>query len=150
MYRFGHTVPRFKADNLEYESDDSEDDDVEKWKNIDGFNNYMVSSFGRIKKKVSEKILKSFYDSEGYCRFELYQHDDNGNYIREYVRIHRLVAIAFIKNPENKSFVQHIDNNKTNNHVSNLKFISRSENQKRKCNSSKTSTSSRKTINSFF
>jgi len=52
---------------------------------------------------------------------------------RKNMKIHRLVALAFIDNPENKSYVNHEDKNKLNNHISNLSWMTRKENNQHKC-----------------
>lgn len=98
---------------------------LESWKFIKeyGGNRYKVSSFGRIMsvRKKGCMIMKPGLGTNGYLQLKL------GNDHKEY-RIHRLVAEAFIPNPEEKEEVNHIDGIKTNNHVDNLEWTTRSEN----------------------
>lgn len=71
-------------------------------------------------------ILKPYMDRKGYLTVGLY--DDNGK--AKMVKIHRLVALAFIPNPDNKRCVCHKDNDKTNNNVDNLYWGTDLENNK--------------------
>jgi len=110
----------------------------EIWKDAVGFEGfYKISNSGRvlsmqriIKNKrgknytVSEKILRQPINSHGYVRYSLMI---EGHLLRSSTA-HRLVAIAFIPNPENKPHVNHIDGNKLNNHVSNLEWCTLQEN----------------------
>jgi len=83
---------------------------------------YEVSSLGNIKNIEKQKILKPNIISE-YCNVTLYH-----NKKRIQQKIHRLVATAFIPNPENKPVVDHIDRNSMNNTLTNLRWASFSEN----------------------
>ena len=97
----------------------------EQWKNITGFSDYQVSSFGRVKslKYGKERILKPRKNSDGYfCIVTC----NNGKEISH--RIHRLVALAFIPNPNNFPQVDHIDRDITNNSIDNLRWVSHSQN----------------------
>lgn len=92
----------------------------EIWKDIEGYEGkYQVSNMGRIKflkfKKI--RILRSEKDVNGYLRVTLHK---NG-IIKRY-KVHRLVAQAFIPNPNNLPQVNHKDEDKTNNNVSNLEW----------------------------
>ena len=92
----------------------------EIWKDIKGFEGkYQVSNLGRVRGfvRVKGKILSYHPSSDGYLRAELRK---DGKKIRFYV--HRLVAQAFISNPDNLPEVNHKDEDKTNNKVDNLEW----------------------------
>ena len=111
----------------------------EVWKDVEGYEGlYQVSNFGNIKSlarivhsekrsdyKIKEKVLKQSDTTTGYKKVEL--HKDNEK--RKSFKVHRLVAQAFIPNPENKREVNHIDGNKHNNNVNNLEWVTSSENK---------------------
>ena len=101
---------------------------MEEWKWIDGYEGeYQVSTKGNIKsfKKYKEgAILKPKKD--GKDRYLMICLSNNGS--QKYYLIHRLVAQAFIQNPNNKEEVNHIDGNKKNNNVENLEWVTHSEN----------------------
>lgn len=110
----------------------------EIWKDIKGYEGvYQVSTTGRVKSlarlikkekgtwNLKERILVANVDCLGYHRAGFSQRKQ-----RKYFGIHRLVAEAFIPNPDNKKEVNHIDGNKSNNHVNNLEWATRSENMK--------------------
>ena len=88
---------------------------MEEYKTIKGFENYEISNTGKIREKVNDRILDTFMN-KGYTTIGL--RIDGKRYIKE---VHRLVAQTFILEFNNKSFVYHIDGNKNNNVVSNLK-----------------------------
>lgn len=100
----------------------------EIWKNIKDYPNYMVSNLGRVKSlnyngTGREGILKPLNNNNGYLKVCL---SKNGKMKRYYV--HRLVAEAFIPNPNNYPQVNHKDENKQNNCVWNLEFCNCSYN----------------------
>jgi hypothetical protein len=99
----------------------------EIWKPIDQFPNYNVSNLGNIKNIITNKPLK-LNCKDGYYGISLVN-----DKIRKTFKVHRLVALAFIENPENKSDVNHKDKNKLNNHVSNLEWMTRKENNIHRC-----------------
>lgn len=98
----------------------------EYWKDIKGYEGlYQISNLGRVKSFYSGKILKGIKATNGYLNVRLYK---NGT--PHGLSIHRLVAQAFIPNPENKPEVNHIDEDKTNNKISNLEWNTRLENMR--------------------
>jgi hypothetical protein len=100
---------------------------VEEWKDIPGFDgDYQVSTTGRVKsfKQHSEgMILKQYADRYGYLKVVLL----NGGK-PHYFTVHRLVAMTFLEKPEGKNEVDHIDCNRQNNNVENLRWCSNTEN----------------------
>ena len=96
---------------------------TEKWKTIDKYPRYSVSSHGRVKNNETGNILKPFCignKSHQYYAVDFYPIKNR--------KIHRLVAEAFIPNPMNKREVNHKDGNHFNNNVENLEWVSGSEN----------------------
>jgi hypothetical protein len=100
---------------------------MEDWKTIADFPNYDVSSLGNIRNNKTGKPLKICTKS-GYYNISLV---DNNN--TKTFKVHRLVALAFIENPEHKLEVNHKDKNKLNNCVSNLEWMTRRENNIHRC-----------------
>lgn len=85
---------------------------------------YSISDDGRIFGKKSGKELVPYLSKQGYLRVKLYKDSKPKMFM-----VHRLVADAFIPNPEKKSQVNHIDGIKTNNNVKNLEWVTQRENQ---------------------
>jgi predicted XRE-type DNA-binding protein len=97
----------------------------EIWKDIEGFEGlYKVSNKGRVRSfHKSGRIMKPDTTNHGHLRVWLCKNGNKKRYL-----IHRLVARAFIPNPENKPQINHIDADPSNNHVSNLQWSTQSEN----------------------
>tara|TARA_R110000803_G_scaffold7673_1_gene24714 strand:- start:53 stop:502 length:450 start_codon:yes stop_codon:yes gene_type:complete len=92
---------------------------------IVGFEDYLIYDDGRVwSKNYKGKFLKPLVDNGGYLQVCLC---NNGK--RKYMRVHRLIALHYMPNPENKPQVDHWDNNRQNNAISNLRWATRSENQ---------------------
>jgi hypothetical protein len=98
-------------------------DDYEVYAKIDGYENYYISNFGNLINSKTERILKP-YNVKGYLQIALFKNGKDKKYY-----LHRLIALAFIPNPENKDFVDHIDNNPLNNNIINLRWVSNQQNQ---------------------
>jgi hypothetical protein len=94
----------------------------EEYKTIDGYDNYKVSNLGNVKNVKTGKILKPNV-SKGYLNVNICK---DGKF--KIYGTHRLIALTFIDNPEDKPCVDHIDNNKENNHISNLRWATYREN----------------------
>ena len=105
----------------------------EIWKDIKGYEGlYQISNYGRVLslhphkcKRINPIIKKNEIIKNGYERVELCK-----NSKKERKLVHVLVASAFISNIENKTEINHIDGDKNNNHVTNLEWVTHSENMK--------------------
>jgi hypothetical protein len=96
---------------------------MEEWKNIPGYG-YQASNFGNIRNTLTKRLLKPHHVTNGYSQVRL-----SLGSREEYkvCRVHRLVALAWIPNPNGKLTVNHKDKNKYNNHVSNLEWSTHQE-----------------------
>ena len=96
---------------------------MEEWKDIEGYEGlYQISNEGRVKSLRKNIIKKDAKHSQEYRLIQLCHNKVNKTFY-----VHRLVAKAFILNPENLLEVNHIDGDPTNNHVTNLEWSTRSE-----------------------
>jgi hypothetical protein len=96
---------------------------MEEWRPINDYPNYFISNLGRVK---SVKDFKStFASKKGYLYTTLYK-----NNIGKKLSIHRLVGIHFLPNWNNLKEIDHIDRDKSNNKVFNLRWSNRSDNLK--------------------
>ena len=104
----------------------------EVWKDVVGYDGaYQVSNFGRVRSFKNGKrgltdtprIMKLCHDRYGYPVVYLFRDKKD-----KCVRVHQIEAIAFLPNPENKEFVDHLDCDKKNNRLDNLRWVTRKEN----------------------
>lgn len=106
----------------------------EEWKWIEGFEGkYEISSLGRIKSYatcINGKYLNPRYDKDGYLHIGLSM---GSRGLSKDVRIHRLVAEAFIPNPDNYPVVNHINGIRDDNRIENLEWCNNSYNQWHRC-----------------
>ena len=98
---------------------------MEEFKKIDDYDNYEVSNLGNVKNTDTNMILKQCKDTKGYYFVNL-----SKNGIRKNFTIHRLIALYFIPNPQNLPCIDHIDRIRTNNLISNLRWVSKSNNNR--------------------
>jgi hypothetical protein len=99
----------------------------ELWKPIEGYDDHYISSYGRVKNVKTDRILAPRAHSAGYLSVGLYKNRKVRN-----LYIHRLVAQAFLLNPENRSSVDHADGEPKNNNMLNLRWASHTENMQNK------------------
>jgi hypothetical protein len=112
---------------------------MEVWKNIDNFDYYLISNLGRVKslpryvngknnkkRLISERVLKQYLNKYGYWVVGLI--DNNGN--KKPHLVHRILATAFIENPDNKRTINHKNGVRSDNSLDNLEWATYSENIK--------------------
>ena len=99
----------------------------EIWKDVVGYEEYyMISSYGKVWSKRTNKEIKTTLGKTGYYVFSTRLEGRKSKAIC--LKVHRLVATAFIENTENKPYVNHKDGIKTNNYADNLEWCTAKEN----------------------
>ena len=100
------------------------DDSSEEWRVLSDFPRYSVSWKGQIRNDKSYKILHPSPTKQGYIGLKIANKDNK----QCKIKMHRLIAQTFIPNPNNYPVVNHLDENKSNNCVDNLEWVTRSRN----------------------
>lgn len=95
---------------------------MEEWHVINDFPNYSVSNLGNVMNNKTNKLLK-LCNKSGYYHISLTNKNSHKTF-----KVHRLVALTFIENDEDKPQVNHKDKNKLNNNISNLEWVTHKEN----------------------
>ena len=97
------------------------------WKKIKQNENYSINELGEIRNNLTGVLKTPFVNKQsGYKTVDLWKENKSTKYT-----IHRLIAEAFIPNPQNKPTVDHIDGNRLNNDISNLRWASYGEQNSR-------------------
>ena len=99
---------------------------MEIWKSINGYEHYYISNTGKIKntKNNKNKLLNPIIRENKYSSITLYKNNNKKSFT-----MHRLIAIYFIPNPENKPCVNHINGLKYDFNIDNLEWCTYSENE---------------------
>jgi len=101
------------------------------WKigKVDGFSRYTICADGNVINDEMKTVLKGTIYNRGYRIYNI--KNDEG--VKKKMLGHRLVALALIPNPDQKEMVDHIDRNRLNNNINNLRWVTNGENQINKC-----------------
>lgn len=113
----------------------------ELWLPVKGYENfYEVSNEGNVRNKKTKYVLTPKVNNAGYCAVKLCKLGTN-----RLLQVSRIVATAWIPNPDNLPEVDHLDRNPFNNRVDNLEWVSREENiRRRKGHSNKKATENKR------
>ena len=96
----------------------------EVWKAVPGYEELlMVSNYARVFNRLQNKVMRQTVDRQGYLRVAVRM---DGKF--KHFAVHRLVLLAFVDNPEKKLCADHIDTNKLNNTLENLRWATHKEN----------------------
>jgi hypothetical protein len=118
-------VVDYEAEYEEEQIEEDQSEEVEEFRRIGGYDNYSVSNLGNVRNDRTNRILRPGLSSVGYLTVVLYQ---NGTKSTKYVH---LVASVFIGEANGRD-IDHCDRNRLNNHVSNLRYVSKSDNCRNK------------------
>lgn len=94
---------------------------------INSTETYLINKDGVVIRQKDRMIVKPMIDTSGYFRVSLTHIRPNGSVI-DYERVHRLMGLTFLDNPDNKRTINHIDGNKLNNTLHNIEWATYSEN----------------------
>ena len=97
----------------------------EHWASIDGYRNYEVSWWGRVRNATTGRIFKNCLNAGGYPIVNLSKHGQSKTHY-----VHQLVAREWVSNPSEKRCVDHIDGNRGNNNWENLRYATHAENNR--------------------
>ena len=95
---------------------------IEQWRLIDGYDNYEISSHGRVRNNKTSQIMKLSTTTKGYMQVGLSKDKEKKKFF-----VHRLVGFAFLEKRDEDSVVDHIDHSKSNNMITNLRWLTMSE-----------------------
>ena len=98
---------------------------IENWRLISGYDNYEVSSHGRVRNNETSRILKIQTNNRGYTTIVLTREAQ-----RKTHSVHRLVGFAFLDRNDEQTDVDHINHDRNNNMVNNLRWTTKSVNQR--------------------
>lgn len=98
---------------------------IEEYRKLREYPMYRIYNTGKIYSEYTKKFLRRFNDNSGYLQVTLFSGNNKG---RKTIKVHILVARAFIPNPKNLPEVNHKDCNKYNNKVTNLEWVSKHDN----------------------
>lgn len=93
---------------------------------------YEINRLGEVRNKNTNKFISKIIEKDGYIVYSLLSNEmtENGEFISKIKKCHRLVALTFLKNDQNLPIVDHIDRNRSNNCITNLRWASFSTNTK--------------------
>ena len=96
---------------------------------VDNFPDYLIYNNGKVFSKKSKRFLKDVIKKNGYKQISLFRNGQKKSFL-----VHRLVGIYYLSNPENKPTIDHINRNKSDNRIENLRWATKYEQEENKGN----------------